>query len=260
MRRFHFLSTACVTVLALLSGVVITHTANAASEGSSLSIVRITPAGSDVPPGRQIVFHFSRPVVPVGRMEREASEIPISISPTLDCQWRWLNTRALSCGLDETSALKPATRYDIVVNPGIGAEDGTVLAKPVKHSFITERPTVRYVGFKTWKAPGMPFIRMTFNQPVSEKSVAQHVFMMVYDRDEKRVAIHAEPDPDVKQAPFIIPLTGEKISLVPAAGRSSGKTELNQGKAASQPGSEARRIWLEKETVGRAGFDRRYHG
>ena len=74
-----------------------------------LRIMRITPDGVDVPPGRQIVFQFNRPVVPVGRMERDASEIPITISPSLDCQWRWLNTSALACQLDEKSALRPAT-------------------------------------------------------------------------------------------------------------------------------------------------------
>ena len=51
--------------------------------GKALKVTRITPSGADVPPGRQIVFEFNRPVVPLGRMERSASEIPISIEPVL---------------------------------------------------------------------------------------------------------------------------------------------------------------------------------
>jgi hypothetical protein len=66
-----------------------------------LKPLRITPSGEDVPPGRQIVFQFSRPVVPVGRMDRDASKITITIAPELECQWRWLNTSALARQLDE---------------------------------------------------------------------------------------------------------------------------------------------------------------
>ena len=45
--------------------------ASSADEPASLQVLRITPTGMDVPPGRQIVFQFDRAVVPVGRMERK---------------------------------------------------------------------------------------------------------------------------------------------------------------------------------------------
>ena len=93
---------------------------------TSLKITRITPSGVDIPPGRQIVFEFNRPVVPLGRMERDASEIPVSIEPALSCQWRWLNSSNLSCQLDEQHAMAPSTRYDITVRPEIKSEDGAV--------------------------------------------------------------------------------------------------------------------------------------
>ena len=35
-----------------------------------LKLLRVTPAGEDVPLSAQIVFEFNRPVVPLGRMER----------------------------------------------------------------------------------------------------------------------------------------------------------------------------------------------
>ena len=74
------------------------------AEGRPLELLRITPKGDDVPAGRQLVFQFNRPVVPVGRMERRAEEIPIAISPALQCEWRWLNTSALACQLGEKEA------------------------------------------------------------------------------------------------------------------------------------------------------------
>ena len=73
----------------------------------ALTITRITPDGEDVASERQIVVQFSRPVVPVGRMERRDDEVPIQISPAIACQWRWLNTSALACQLGEKDRLTP---------------------------------------------------------------------------------------------------------------------------------------------------------
>jgi hypothetical protein len=133
MHPLRLLSTAYLTALLISFNFVMPDTVNPDSGTPGLNVVRITPAGKDVPSGRQIVIEFNRAVVPVGRMERNAAEVPITILPEVDCQWRWLNTRALACQLDENDALKPATRYDVVVKPGIKTEDGTTLTEPVVH-------------------------------------------------------------------------------------------------------------------------------
>ena len=119
MRRLYVNFSVWLVILLTAAHLIFVTRTNFAAESAALRILRITPAGQDVPPGRQIVFQFDRAVVPLGRMERNASEIPIAISPSLNCQWRWLNTSALACQLDEKSALSPATRYTISVNPGI---------------------------------------------------------------------------------------------------------------------------------------------
>ena len=204
----------------ILSGLLILTGAICQSFAAAppLHITRITPSGTDVPAGRQIVFQFDRPVVPIGRMARKASEIPIVITPPLKCQWRWINSGTLACQLDKNSPLKPATRYTIVVNPGIKTQDGATLKKPVHHSFTTVRPKVRHVWFKTWAAPGMPVIRLTFNQPVFKNSVARHIFMGAKGKKEKRTGVTVDPDPDIKEKP----LKGSSTSS----------------------GDEARRVWL----------------
>jgi uncharacterized protein YfaS (alpha-2-macroglobulin family) len=222
------------------------------SNPQPLNILRITPSGNDVPSGRQIVFQFNRPVVPVGRMERDLVEIPITIDPELKCQWRWLNTSALACQLDEKAALTPATRYEIVVEPGIKTEEGTTLAEAVRHSFITERPKVRHAWFRTWEAPGMPLIRMTFNQPVSRNSVENHVFMLAHDEQIKRVALDVEPDPKDKETPFILPLPGEKLYLIPASDQKSDQSETARQERRKIQQVEARRVWLVSPKVGLA--------
>ena len=144
----------------------------------------------------------------MGRMARKASEIPIEISPTLNCRWRWLNSKALACQLDETSAFAPATSYNIVVHPGIKSQDGATLEKPFTTSFTTVRPKVRNVWFKTWSAPGMPVIRLTFNQPVFESSVAEHIFFVLKGRENRQVGAAVSMDPDVKEKPLRQSTTG----------------------------------------------------
>lgn len=155
------------------------------SSQGPLEVVRITPSGIDVPPSRQIVISFNRPVVPVGRMERESSEIPITIEPVLECEWRWLNTSSLACQLTEKGAMATATRYRLKMEPSIATEDGTVIKETLEHEFITQRPKVRSKWFKNWLSPGTPVIEVTFNQSVEEKSVKQHVFF--WARGGKRV-------------------------------------------------------------------------
>jgi hypothetical protein len=163
-----------------------------------LKLLRITPAGEDVPPGRQIVFEFNRPVVPIGRMERRADEIPVTITPKLECEWRWLNTTCLACELKESTALTPATLYEILVQPGIKAEDGSTLQEPVRHSFTTQRPRLVHTRFKSWKSPGTPEILVVFDQEVKRGSVAEHLYLE--PEGGRRVGLKVEEDPEVRKA------------------------------------------------------------
>ncbi|MCF8130965.1 MAG: Ig-like domain-containing protein, partial [Deltaproteobacteria bacterium] len=206
MGRYNYVVKICFSVLSALL-ILLGSVSQGFSAPSSLQITRITPSGSDVPAGRQIVFQFDRPVVPIGRMARKASEIPIAITPPLNCEWRWLNSQTLACQLDEASALKPATRYTIRVNPGIKARDGATLLKPVRKSFITIRPKVDNVWFKTWSGPGRPVIRLTFNQPVFKDSVDRHIFLATLENEDKRTGVTVTNDPDVKEKPLTTPST-----------------------------------------------------
>jgi len=162
-----------------------------------LEILSITPAGEDVPPSRQIVIQFDRPVVPVGRMERDAGELPISIEPPLRCEWRWLNTSALACRLGEDEALRPATRYTLTVQPGIRTQDGSTLAETREHVFITHRPAVTRVRFKAWRAPTSPEFRVTTNQPVNRSSLEAHLVMT--DPDGDSFAVEVSPREGVSE-------------------------------------------------------------
>ena len=206
---------------------------------NSLEITRITPEGIDVPAQNQIVIQFNRPVVPLGRMDRKTEEIPIKITPQLNCEWRWLNTSVLSCQLKQENSLKPSTRYNITIQPGIYSEDCATIVETKNHEFMTQRPKINYTNFQTWKSPGTPVIRATFNQSVSIKSVEEHLFIKVKGSDF-RYTLKAEPDPYDRQKPDIIPIPGEGLFMI--IGKQ--KTDKSDDDPRKLNGIEARRIWL----------------
>ncbi len=186
-----------------------------------LEVVNVKPSGEDVYAGREIVFQFNQPVVPVGRMERTAAEIPVQITPALDCQWRWLNTSALSCQLSDSTRLKLATHYQIQMQPGITTEDGKTLVKPLEHGFTTQYPKVSYQSFDTWTAPGKPQIRVSFNQRVQRASVTQALYFLIGERRYPVQVIadkeaQAEDDPDAEYNP-----EETEAEQAPAAAKSS---------------------------------------
>ncbi|MDC0358212.1 MG2 domain-containing protein, partial [Oligoflexia bacterium] len=162
-----------ILILLFLPFTVVAENSSTASGASVLNVARITPAGDDVPPGREIVIQFDRPVVPLGRMERSAEEIPISITPELQCQWRWINRATLTCQLGEKTSLLPATQYTLTIRPELNTVEGQSLSETVTHTFITQRPKLEYVSFREWRSPGFPEIKVNFDQPVLKKSLEQ---------------------------------------------------------------------------------------
>lgn len=174
-----------------------------AEDRKPLEILRITPSGEDVPATRQIVLEFNRPVVPLGNMARTADEVGITIAPSVNCQWRWLNTTSLSCNLGEKDELVDATQYIVHIEPVIKAEDGATIAGAQDHSFITQRPRVKNTLVKTWTTPGTPVFYVSFNQPVTKASAGAHLFF----QDEKtgtRVDVIIDEDKNDEQDPVMI--------------------------------------------------------
>lgn len=209
---------------------------SAASAGEKdLRIIRVTPTGEDVAAERQIVFTFNRPVVPLGRMERSKEEIPVTITPALECEWRWINTSSLACQLTEKNEMKWSTKYEIAMEPGIKAEDGATITESYKASFITTRSDVHYTWFRTWLSPGTPVIRLTFNQPVTESSVQKALFIQEGANVTK---LDVKPDPDDHQAPSYVPF-GKGWLYFGEQEKRKSDDQLTQ-----KDGEEARRIWL----------------
>ncbi|MBF0228507.1 MAG: large extracellular alpha-helical protein [Desulfamplus sp.] len=168
-----FISILILSPLFLISCSKTVHAESASKE--PLTITRVVPSGEDIDNQNQIVIQFDQKVVPIGKMERDASELPIKITPELKGQWRWLNSSDLSFNIDLSDRMKLATKYRVTVNPGIMTQDGVTLAKPFVHTFITRRPSISYYEFRTWRTPGTPVIALHFNQPVTKGSVSQKI-------------------------------------------------------------------------------------
>jgi len=204
------------------------------AQDTPLTLTRITPKGDDVPAGRQIVFQFDRKVVPVGRMDRKQSEIPVTIKPELKCEWRWLNTSALACQLTDENKMHLATRYDVIVKPGIKTEAGVGMSSWVQYSFITQRAEVTYTRFVNWLAPGKPLIQVTFNQPVTKSSVIKSLHMTASHLfNNKSFSLAIYPDKMARTLPlWMRGLDSEEEQPKP------------DDQLTKKNGEEARRVWL----------------
>ena len=213
--------------------------ANAADQ-QKLEVLRITPEGDDVPAAKQIVITFDRPVVPIGRMERSNAEIPVIISPAVQCEWRWINTSSLACNLPDKAPLQSATRYALDINPGIKTEEGATLAQAYHHNFLTERPNITDNEFRIWKSSSLPVIRLSFNQPIDQESVAKHVYLGLGEKDKTRIALKVSPDPEDRVLPQIMPIPGEKGAIA----FDQKQTQKSNDSAQLTSGREARSVWL----------------
>ncbi len=186
MKQLHIIKYICIWIILVWS-------VGCKGDDKPLQIVQVNPSGTDVPNTRQLVFQFNHEVVPIGAMQRKRKEIPITISPAVDCNWRWLDRSALACQLSEKAALKKSTQYTMTVWPGIKDSLGRTLEQPYTHRFTTERPEIKRVRFKTWDAPVFPVLIAVFNQPVSMASIQQHVF---FEYQKQRLAVKVLSNPD----------------------------------------------------------------
>lgn len=155
----------------MLAGLVLAS-ASVTASADDLQLLRVTPAGNDVPAQSQIVLAFDRDMVPLGRMERDASEVPVTITPSPDCRWRWIDTQNLACNPANGGHLRAATAYTVTIAAGFVAQDGSKLQSASIHRFVTTLPRVQYANVGAWSGPAMPEVQVHFNQPVTATSVA----------------------------------------------------------------------------------------
>ncbi|MCW8997801.1 MAG: Ig-like domain-containing protein, partial [Kangiellaceae bacterium] len=155
-----------------------------------LKVLRVTPAEGSKGLSKQVVVTFDKPVVAIGKMAVDDAKVPVSITPELACQWRWLNTSSLSCRIPNESSMAPATQYLVKVKAGLETLSGEVLNQDYEHRFTTVGPKVTYVGMYSWLSPRRPIHSVSFNMPVTADSVRQSLY---YLADGKRIPVKLVP-------------------------------------------------------------------
>lgn len=222
-------------VVAALAASVVPFTARA---GRHLQILRITPSGTGVPQGQEIVFQFDRPMVALGNMARTPSEVPITIEPALHCEWRWLDNDELACRLPEEQRFRPATHYTIRVGTALTALDGTHPAAPLTQGFTTLLPGLDWLYFRHWLSPVSPQYLLQFNLPVTKAAVERNV---VFARDAGTEATPARASPfnNEREGPLLLPVPG-----VPGAIMWIANPQPEKPADAGKPAYAARKTWL----------------
>jgi len=169
---------------------------------NSLTVVRMTPQGDDVAAPSQIVFQFDRDVVPIGKMDRLPGEIPVEISPHLECEWRWIDMRTLSCFLSGQHKAAEATKYGVLLKPGLKALDGAELKVPFQASFVTSRARIQYYWFREWTSPGTPKVNVTFSNEIEKSTAEQHLFY--FSKGKRYPALIEQPEGYTSTTTFLV--------------------------------------------------------
>ncbi|MBF0469182.1 MAG: hypothetical protein HQK61_09915, partial [Desulfamplus sp.] len=225
----------CAIFVMILSSAVLFWTGIAHADNDPLAIKRIIPSGDEIDNQRQIVIQFNRPVVPLGRMERNADELGITITPELKGQWRWLNPSDLAFHIDANSRLEPSTTYKVEIMPAIMTQDGASLSNTVIHTFVTRRPDISYHEFRNWKAPGIPVIALHFNQPVTRDSVEQRIFFSLADNPLYKNPVQVENQPYRSNTRGAVNITANSNSI--GAASTDDGSALNNNAIASNKGT-----------------------
>ncbi len=241
-----------------------------------VQVLRITPEGEVNSAQRQVVIQFDRPMVVLGSVPPRLDNVPVNITPALDCNWHWVNTATLACelGSQKKPALEgsysygigeggfaPATLYHVVLHAGIKALDGTALAHDADDLFNTEKPQVMFSRVQEWSGPTQPVIQVMFNLPVTKRSVEAHLHFV---SRLGQGAVSAVADPRDPRPYYVLPAGGGAPVLVPGKARAGESEDEDEGgdedsggdsaapataskaapAAAVPAGEEARQIWL----------------
>lgn len=138
-----------------------------------LKVLSVTPAGDEVPVSRgEVIIQFNKKMVAFGQTDRDLSDVPIEISPELQCTWRWTGPSQLTC--THSDFLKYSTSYVISIGTSLKALDGSGLASDRKFSFRTASLGVSGRA-SHWRSATRPIFDVNFTQPIPLSMILEKV-------------------------------------------------------------------------------------
>ncbi|MBI2026879.1 MAG: hypothetical protein HYS98_03615, partial [Deltaproteobacteria bacterium] len=158
-------------------------------------VLNIYPHGKAVSKVSQISISFNKPVVALEDFAKAALSVPIEISPSVNCQWRWLNRSTLSCFLGDP--LPQSTDFQVKINKSLSAYDGTILASDFTGSFQTQNWKVVHHEVQ-WIVADKPEISIIFNQPMNVESLKENIDVKCEEKKIQKKEISIFPPDQVQ--------------------------------------------------------------
>ncbi|MFZ1389325.1 MAG: DUF6049 family protein [Thiolinea sp.] len=185
-----------------------TQIAPAVTNAGAVNITRFAPQG-EVEFAKQISISFDRPMVAVSTQGQTLAEsVPVTMTPALEGNWRWLGTQTLVFEQKNSERLPMATEYKLDVPATTKAADGSLLAKPMQWSFKT--PTLKLQNsYPSGESVALtPLLFLAFNQRIEPEKVLPFIQIAANGQKlTKRLATEDEIKADkevaelAKQAP-----------------------------------------------------------
>ena len=169
-----------------------TQIAPAVTNTGAVNITRFAPQG-EVEFAQQISISFDRPMVAISTQGQTLAEsVPVTMTPALEGNWRWLGTQTLVFEQKNNERLPMATEYKLAVPAATKAADGSLLAKPVQWSFKT--PTLKLANsYPSGESVALtPLLFLAFNQRIEPQKVLP--FIQVAANGQKLTARLATED------------------------------------------------------------------
>ena len=169
-----------------------TQIAPAVTNTGAVNITRFAPQG-EVEFAQQISISFDRPMVAVSTQGQTLAEsVPVTMTPALEGNWRWLGTQTLVFEQKNSERLPMATEYKLDVPTTTKAADGSLLAKPLQWSFKT--PTLKLQNsYPSGESVALtPLLFLAFNQRIEPEKVLP--FIQIAANGQKLTARLATAD------------------------------------------------------------------
>ena len=139
-------------------------------------VAEIIPRGDVEEKPAQILIRYTEPVVPLGKMTREARELAVEITPEVSCDWRWIDRSTLACQISGLKPLEAAVTYSVKVKKSVEASDSAAFTGDFTQEFTVSRPEFNYAYFDRYLSPLKPRFFIQSNMALIESSIGKHLY------------------------------------------------------------------------------------
>lgn len=155
----------------------LTGTAPTEVEAGDLEVLRFAPEGAiAIAPFLQVTFN--QPMIFLGTIEQlSAEDVPVTITPQLTGEWKWLGTKTLTfeykgeSGDPAVDRFPMATEYTVEIPEGTTSAIGGVLKEAVRWTFLTPPASVRITYPGAGPQSRDPLMFVGFDQLIDPEAV-----------------------------------------------------------------------------------------